>query len=215
MRRRTRARAAVRPAGSFTARQALRTPAFWFISFGHGAALLVVSAVQVHLVAHLHESLGYPVAKGALIVTLLTTMTMIGQVGGGFLGDRVSKRLIVIACMAGHAVALLTLAYATALWMVVFFAVVHGLAWGMRGPLMQAIRADYFGPRSFGTIMGFSSTIVTLGSVSGPVIAGVMADHFGDYRGGFTVLALLAGLGSVFWLFARPPRPPGRAQRPA
>ena len=193
------------PERSFTAREAMRTPAFWCISLGHGAALLVVSAVQVHLVAHLHESLGYPVAKGALVVMLLTAMTMAGQLLGGFLGDRVSKRLIVIGCMVGHAVALLALAYATAAWMVVFFAVVHGLAWGMRGPLMQAIRADYFGRASFGTIMGFSSMIVTLGSISGPLVAGITADQLGSYRSGFTVLAVLAGLGSVFWIFARPP----------
>ncbi len=195
----------------FTARQALGTSAFWCTSLGHGASLLVVSAVQVHLVPHLHESLGYSVAKGALMVTVLTAMTMIGQVGGGFLGDRLDKRLLVVACMLGHAVALLLLAYAAALWMVVAFAVLHGLAWGVRGPLMSAIRADYFGRASFGTIMGFSSMILTLGTVTGPILAGVMADHFGNYEAGFTILALLAGLGSVFWLFARPPRLPAPA----
>ncbi len=196
---------------SFTARQALRTSSFWLISLGHGASLLVVSAVQVHMVAHLHESLGYSVAKAAVMVTLLTAMTMVGQIGGGFLGDRVSKRLLVVMCMLGHAIALLMLAYATALWMVVAFAVLHGIAWGTRGPLMSAIRADYFGTASFGTISGFSSLILTLGTVTGPVLAGVMADRFGNYRGGFTVLAVLAGLGSIFWLFARPPRFPDAA----
>jgi hypothetical protein len=37
---------------NFTAREALRAPAFWFISFGHAFALLTVSAVMVHLVPH-------------------------------------------------------------------------------------------------------------------------------------------------------------------
>ena len=32
-----------------------------------------------------------------------------------------------------------------------------------------------------------------------------MADRLGSYRSGFTVLAVLAGLGSVFWIFAHPP----------
>jgi len=32
--------------------------------------------------------------------------------------------------------------------MVVVFAVLHGLAWGVRGPLMAARRADYFGSAS-------------------------------------------------------------------
>ena len=28
---------------------------------------------------------------------------------------------------------------------VIAFALLHGTAWGLRGPFMQAIRADYFG----------------------------------------------------------------------
>ena len=34
----------------------------------------------------------------------------------------------------------MVLALATAFWMVLAFAVLHGLAWGMRGPLMSALR---------------------------------------------------------------------------
>jgi len=33
----------------------------------------------------------------------------------------------------------------------------------------------------------------------------------GDYRLGFTILALLAGMGSFFFLFARRPKLPSRA----
>src|SRR3990170_342065 len=36
----------------FTAREAIRTPAFWLVSLGHGAALLVVSAVGVPALSH-------------------------------------------------------------------------------------------------------------------------------------------------------------------
>ena len=199
-----------RSEADFTLGEALRTRAFWFISLGHASALLVVSAVMVHLVADLTERLEFSVPQGAAVVALLTAMSMIGQVSGGVLGDRFSKRGIATVCMLGHMVALLMLAYATAVWMVLAFAVLHGLAWGVRGPLMQAIRADYFGRTSFGTIMGFSSMIVTLGMVSGPLVAGVMADRLGSYQAGFTVLATLAGLGSIFWLLAVRPQAPRR-----
>ena len=44
----------IRDAGSsFTWRDAVRTPAFWLISTGHGIALLSVSSVIVHMVPHL------------------------------------------------------------------------------------------------------------------------------------------------------------------
>ena len=41
------------------------------------------------------------------------------------------------------------------------------------------------------------------------LIAGVLADATGNYRAGFTVVALLAGLGSVFFLLAKRPVLPG------
>jgi MFS family permease len=191
----------------YDAGQALRTPAFWLISLGHASALLVVGAVMVHLVSHLHDNLGYSLTAAALVVTLMTAMQVAGQLLGGFLGDRFEKRLIATVCMAMHAAGLLVVAYATATWMAVAFAVLHGLAWGTRGPLMQAMRADYFGRRSFGTIMGFSSLIVMLGQVSGPLIAGVLADRTGSYESGFTILAGLAAFGSVFFILATKPQP--------
>jgi sugar phosphate permease len=194
--------------GDFTAREAIRTPAFWYIALGHGAALLVVSAVLVHMVVHVTERLGYSLGQAATVVALMTLMQLIGQVGGGWAGDRVSKRAIASGCMLGHAVALLVLAWATAFWMVAAFAVLHGLAWGSRGPLMSALRADYFGSTAFGTITGISSMIVMLGMMGGPLIAGILADRTGSYELGFGILAALAALGSIFFVLARRPRRP-------
>ena len=89
--------------------------------------------------------------------------------------------MICAGCLIAHAAALLLLAAATQFWMVVAFAVIHGFSWGMRGPLMSAIRADYFGSASFGTIAGFSSMIVMFGMIIGPILAGVLADRTGSY----------------------------------
>ena len=191
---------------NFTARAAVRTPAFWCISLGHGAALLVVSAVLVHMVVHVTERLGYSLGQAATVVALMTVMQLVGQVGGGWAGDRFNKRAIASGCMVAHAGALLLLAWATAFWMVAAFAVLHGLAWGMRGPLMSAIRADYFGSAAFGTITGISSMIVMMGMMAGPLIAGILADRTGSYTMGFEILAGLAGIGSMFFVLAERPR---------
>ena len=192
----------------FTPRQAFRTSAFWLIALGHGSALLIVTALQVHLVLHLTENLGYSLSLAATVVVMVMVMQFVGQGLIAAIGDRWSKRVIVVICMAMHSVAIVLLAYATAFWMVVAFAVLHGGAWGARGPLMAAIRADYFGGSNFGTIMGTSSLVAALGTTAGPLIAGILADRTGDYRLGFTVLAVMALLGSIFFIAARPPPPP-------
>lgn len=199
----------------FTAREAMRTSSFWLISIGHACALLVVSAVMVHLVPHLTEGLDYSLAQAGLVVALMTAFQVVGQLSGGYLGDRLDKRLICICCMVAHTVGLLLVAYASNLAMVLAFALLHGIAWGTRGPLMVALRADYFGPSSFGTIMGFSSLIVMLGMSTGPVLAGYMADVYGNYEFGFTVLACGAFLGSFCFLAATPPSPPARRETTA
>ena len=192
---------------AFTARQARGTRAFWFVSLGPGAALLVVSAVMVHMVIHVTERLGYSLHQAGVVVALLTIMQATGQFSGGWLGDRFSKRWICAGCMLGHATALLVLAVASAYWMVLAFAVLHGLSWGMRGPLMAAIRADYFGSASFGTITGVSSMIVMFGMILGPLVAGVLSDRTGSYVPGFSLLAALAAAGSVAFARAKRPAP--------
>ena len=207
-RRTVETRAPIEPEREFTAREAMRTPAFWYISMGHGSALFVVGALMVHLIPHLVQKLGVSLESAAAVVTVITTAQIVGLVSGGVLGDRMDKRLIAAACMVGHTVALIGIAYAGSLWLVYAFAVVHGLAWGARGPLMGAIRADYFGVKAIGTIMGFSSLIVTVGNVFGPVFAGWMADVRGDYETGFVILAAMTGVGTVFFLASkRPSRP--------
>jgi MFS family permease len=190
----------------YSAREALRTSAFWLLSLGHGFALLIVCAVNVHAITHMKEGLGYSVAQAALVITLMTVAQVGGVLIGWAIGDRFEKRLIAAVCMLMHAAGMFMLTYAVGPMMLVAFAVLHGGAWGLRGPFMQAIRADYFGRRSIGMILGLSSIIVVIGQIGGPMVAGVLADLTGNYRAGFTLLALLAAMGSVFFLLAKRPR---------
>ncbi|MEI6665623.1 MAG: MFS transporter [Chloroflexota bacterium] len=204
-----RRRASTSTTTDFTAREALHTRAFWMIASGHGSSLVVVSAVQVHLFLHLTASLHYADGAAAAVLGLMTALQIAGQLVGGYLGDRVSKRLVVVVCMATHAVALLLLAQVGGVSAVLGFAVLHGFAWGVRGPLMAALNADYFGRTSFGSIFGMSTMIVTIGLIAGPLIAGVLYDRTGSYATGFTVTAIVAALGSIFFVLAtRPALPP-------
>ncbi len=203
---------AARPAPArreFTVREALRTRAFWLLSLGHGFALLVVFAVNVHAITFLKEGLGYTLEQAALFVSLITVGQLCGIMTGWAIGDRYDKRLIATACMLMHAAGLLMLTYALNVAMLIAFALLHGTAWGLRGPFMQAIRADYFGLRAIGMIMGLSSMLIVIGQIGGPLITGLLADLTGSYRPGFTVVAVLAGLGSLFFLLAKRPGSPG------
>jgi len=202
---RSEADAAEDPGRDYTAGEALRTRAFWLLGIGHGMALLVVSAVNVHAISHMKESMGYTLAEASLVITMLTVAQALGMLIGAAVGDRWEKRVVAAGCMLAHASGLLLLTFASNAAMLLAFALLHGGAWGLRGPFMQALRADYFGLRAIGMILGLSAAIIAVGQVAGPLIAGAMADATGTYRSGFVLLAVLAASGSVLFLLARKP----------
>ena len=190
---------------AFTVGEAMASRAFWTLSLGHASALVLVSAISVHLIPHLIESLGYTLGQAALAVTVMTAMQFVGLGLGGYIGDRVDKRQIAIVCMFMHGAGLLALAFGTTKLTVASFAVLHGLAWGARGPLMQAMRADYFGRRSYGMIVGYSSLVVTIGTSGGPILAGLLFDYLGDYRRAFAAISVFSLVGAAMFWFTRPP----------
>ena len=189
-----------------SAREALRTSAFWLMGFGHAFSLFAVTAINVHAVTHIKEHLGYSLSIATLVFTLVTVGQFFGVMLGWVIGDRYQKRLVAAVCMLMHAAGLLMLTYATGPVILVISALVHGTAWGLRGPFMQAMRADYFGRGSIGMIIGLSAIILLIGQIGGPILAGLFADWTGNYRMGFTILAILSGVGSLFFLMAKPPK---------
>lgn len=191
---------------SLTWQQAVKMPAFWFISMGHGIALLAVSSVMVHLIPHLIFGLDFSLTKAGLVFSCVCMFHLAGLLVGGFLGDRFDKRWICVACMISHGTAMLSLAYIEYFPpLVVGFSMLHGLAWGIRGPQMVAIRADYFGPRSFGRIMGISSIVVMFGMIGGTMLCGVLFDLQGHYRLAFQIIALCTLAGALCFSLARKP----------
>ena len=193
----------------FTAREALRTSAFWLISLGHGFALFVVHAVSVHAITHLKEGLGYSVASASLVISLVTALP--DRRRAARLGDRrplpqAPHRRGLHARPRARAAAprptRSTYRHGDRLRRPARRRV------GLRGPFMQAIRADYFGRSAIGMILGLSFMIIVVGQVGGPVIPGIFADITGDYRLGFTIIGILAGLGSLFFIVARKPKRP-------
>ena len=159
-----------------------------------------------HLIPYLTFDLGYSPVNAGFVFALMTAIQMGGLFLGGIIGDRFDKRMICTLCMLGHFVGLMALSYGAEPALVFLFAIAHGLAWGVRAPLMVALRADYFGPKSFGTIMGISSLIVMIGMTLGPLFSGIMFDIYGNYDLAFKCIAFCSLAGGLCFWFAKPPK---------
>lgn len=185
-------------------REAVTSTAFWAIASGHALALAVVHGVNVYFVLYV-TARGVPLPVAASMVALSTLAMLAGQLSGGVLGVRYTSRWLAAGCMALHAIALMFLVSLPSAAVIAPFAVLHGFAWGVRGPIMQAMRVEYFGTDAFPRVMGTSLMIATVGAVIGPYAVGVAADLGLGFDGAFTALGAVAVLGAVAFAIARRP----------
>lgn len=201
----TRRRMSNPESGDLTAAQALRTPAFWFISFGHGFTSMVILAIMTHLGLLLKDA-GFDVQTTGWIVTVYTATAMVFQLVGGYIGDRWPKNLALFVFSSIQAAAIVMLTLAASLLSFYLFALLFGIGFGGRNPLTTAIRGEYFGRASFGRILGLSTVPMNVLLLIGSPLAGYMRDVQGSYDTAFLLLAGLNFLGGVLFLLARRPR---------
>ena len=197
-----------------TTRQALRTSAFWYITFGHGFGSMVILAVFSHLGLLMVGDLGYSLQTAAWIVTVYTAVAMLFQLVGGYAGDNIPKNLALFIFTSIQGIAVLMLAFSSSLLQFYLFAVLFGIGFGGRNPLTTSIRGEYFGRASFGRILGVSQVPMNvLLLIAGPM-AGYMRDVLGTYDEAFMTLAGLNFLGALLFLMARKPRLPATVPQP-
>ena len=189
-----------------SAAEALRTPAFWLIAFGHGFTSMVILAIMTYL-GLLMVDKGYTAQDAGWVVSAYTGVAMAFQLVGGYAGDRFSKRMALTFFTALQAGGVVVLVMAETLPMFYLFAVLFGAGFGGRNPLTVAIRADYFGTGSFGKILGFSTVPMNLLLLAASPFTGWMYDRNGSYDLAFLILAGLNVVGAFCFLFAVRPRP--------
>lgn len=189
---------------SFTPKQALLTTAFWVFSLVFGLRAMITAGIAVHEIPHL-IALGYDPAVAASILGAMTMVSVAGRLGFGWMGDRVDKRYVIAGCLALQCIGLYIFANITEFWHVVAFLLIFSPAYGGIIPLIPSTWAHYFGRKSFGTIQGLGQMVQTVGTISGPLIAGYTFDVSGSYQFAFVLFAVL-NIPSIFLvMLARKP----------
>jgi MFS family permease len=167
------------------------------------------SVVTVHTVPALTDA-GIPLEKAALSIGIMTSVSIIGRLGFGYLGDLITKRYLFMISYSLMGAGMLFLMNAREMATVYVFAALFGVGFGGIIPLMPAIRAEYFGRSALGKIQGFMNPVMMLSGAAGPVLAGWLFDTTASYRQSFKVTGLLLFVSIVAVFFARPARHPYR-----
>jgi len=144
------------PAPHPTLDAALRTRAFWALWLANLFTPLAVFPVTTHQVAFAIDS-GFAPLLAASVFGITGLMSSLGRVVFGLAADRVGGALaatVSFGCTAGGALALLALESDPRVGWLIAYALLFGLGFGARGPIITVMASDLFGGRQFGVIYG-------------------------------------------------------------
>ena len=160
--------------------------------------------------------MGLSLSGAGTIVLIYTTVALPAQFIAGYFADRLPKPPMICLFLTLQGIAIMIIAIAVNVPMVLMFAVLYGIGFGGRIPLLTAIRGDYFGRKAFATIMGLSQFPNNLGMIVAPLFAGYMFDTTGTYLIPFGLFGMLNLVGAFVILFVRKPKSlPTPSIRPA
>jgi len=196
---------------NFTWREALVTPTFWVLAAAMFFRSCILSSIVIHEIPYLTD-VGIPEVQAASILGLMVLVSIPGRLAFGWMGDRVNKKVLLLATSLLQAVGILILinVRASTMSLLYLFLIVYGLGYGGGIPLPTALRADLFGRKSFATITGMITPITMVSGMAGPIFAGYVYDVSRSYSLAFYTFAIMVALSGLLFLFIRQPKPPAR-----
>lgn len=183
--------------------EALGTRSFWALFFAYFFTPLAVFPVFTHQVAFAVD-LGFSPLLVAGLFGLMGLMSSVGRVAFGAISDRLGPALaatLSFAFTAGGTAALLILEVRPGSGWLYAYAVLFGLGFGARGPIITATATQLFGGRRFGAIYGVLNLGNGLGAAIGPLFGGAVHDATGSYRAAFlTAIGFCVAASACFWI---------------
>ncbi len=148
------------------------------------ACCVAMSMPQVHLVAYCGD-LGYGVARGAEMLSLMLACGIVSRIGSGFLADRIGGLATLLIGSLLQGAALLLYLMFNGLASLYVISALFGFFQGGLVPMYAVIVRDYFPPREIGTRLGLVLMATLFGMALGGWMSGFIFDLTGSYRAAF------------------------------
>ncbi len=150
-----------------------------------GVACCVAMAMpQVHIVAYCGD-LGYGVARGAEMLSLMLGCGIVSRIASGFIADRIGgvRTLLLGSLLQGAALVLYLLF--DSLFSLYVISALFGLFQGGIVPSYAIIVREYFPPKEAGTRVGLVLMATLVGMALGGWMSGAIFDFTGSYQAAF------------------------------
>ncbi len=190
----------------FRAKQAIKTSTFWYIALAFACQIVIVSAVQTHILPYL-ISIGVAKSTSSLVATATALISIGGRLGLGWLGDKFDRKLLAAGAFAMVGLGMFCFGYASNLgiWLFVPFITFYGIGYGGLSALRPSLTRQFFGRMNFGTVFGLIIGINAAVGIIGPPLAGWVYDQWGSYQGIWFVFAGLA-IAALIGVLTIPPQ---------
>jgi len=139
---------------------------------------------QVHIVAYCGD-LGYGVARGAEMLSVMLGFGIISRLATGFIADRIGGVGTLLIGSALQGVALFLYLLFDGLVSLYVISALFGLFQGGIVPSYAIIVREYFSPREAGTRIGLVIMCTLFGMALGGWMSGAIFDLTGSYRAAF------------------------------
>jgi MFS family permease len=174
------------------------------LSLAGFACCVAMSMPQVHLVAYCGD-LGYGVARGAQMLSLMMALGIVSRIGSGFVADAIGATATLLIGSFMQGAALLLYLYFDGLESLFVVSGIFGLFQGGIVPMYAVICRELLPPRRAGAAIGLVVSATIFGMAFGGYLSGLIFDHTGSYRMAFLngVLWNAFNFAIVAWLFWR------------
>ncbi|MEC8856844.1 MAG: MFS transporter [Chloroflexota bacterium] len=196
---------------SWTAKEAIRTRAFWLLLGITALGTLASSATGFSLVPFLVQDAGLSTVSAAGVLSLGTFLA-VANLFWGYLADRITPRRCLIVMMIGAGAMMAFLLSVDSVGEALLFAVIWGVFSGGLGSLENMVLAGYFGRGSYGTILGVFSPLQMIALGAGPALASTVRSLTGDFYILYVAMGVAYFVSAVLMFIAKPPRRPARAE---
>ena len=165
---------------------------------------VAMSMPQVHIVAYCGD-LGYGVARGAEMLSLMLFLGIVSRIGSGIVADRIGGAATLMIGSFMQGVALLLYLYFDGLTSLYVVSGIFGLFQGGIVPMYAVICRELLPPREAGARIGLVVAATIFGIAFGGYFSGVIFDLTSSHRIAFLngVLWNAFNFAIVSWLFWR------------
>jgi MFS family permease len=189
--------------GDWTVRRALMTPQFYVILGVYTTYLLINTTAHAFGVEHLIER-GVAKPDAALMLSGEALIGVCVSLLGGWLGERLSTKALMLTCMGAVAIGQFALAEAHSWGLMSVFSVGVGIGYGLSFMPPTIMLLKYFGKRANLELFSIMCLLSTL-AAAGPAFGGWAKDTFGSFEGLFLICGGITSAMFVATLFLRPP----------